>query len=382
MHLHPLFALVFAALVSAHSSALPRRHHRHLPLPLRVHQKGGHEHVAPLHLQKRDVLDDLFCGIGLLSSCPEGTVPSTPSVDTDSDPNNCGRLGNVCPSAFANGIGTGSCQSGSCITSCPSGFTFTVSGCVDTRADTSNCGGVGSACPASYPNGQGSVCVQSQCRPLSCDEGYTFEQGGTACEPVEEEPTTTSSSESTSTSAISTSTSEASPTSDTTPTETSSSGDSSSSSSDSNPASASISARARARLARRSAFSTPRTLCPSGLTACPIPGSTSFSLAQSSLLLSGVQSPFASLGAGSGGFECLDTAFEVESCGGCSTLGEGQNCLEIEHAKRVGCGEGRCVVFACMSGFKPDEEAKTCVRVKGKKAHHHHHGGNRSRHLH
>ncbi|GAA5827025.1 hypothetical protein JCM11251_002209 [Rhodosporidiobolus azoricus] len=387
MHPSPLFLLVFAAVVAGHSSALPPRHHRHLPLPLRLHQKGGQGHVVLSGLHKRDILEDLFCGIGLLSSCPEGTSPSKPPVDTDSDANNCGRLGNVCPSAFANGIGTGSCQLGTCITSCPTGFTYTANGCVDTRADLANCGAVGRACPANYENGQGSVCVQGECRPVSCDEGYTFEQGGTTCEPEEEEePSETESPTSSTTSATPTSTTEPSPTAEpsATPTETSpsngddssdSSSDSSGSSSDGvSPSLPSISARARARLLRQRSLSEPRTLCPSGLTACPISGSSSFRLAQSSLLaFAGPNSPLAS------GFECVDTAFEVESCGGCSTLGEGQNCLEIEGAKRVGCGEGRCVVFACSSGYKVDEAARKCVKVPGTKKAHHRNGTNHTR---
>ena len=58
--------------------------------------------------------------------------------------------------------------------------------------------------------------------------------------------------------------------------------------------------------------------CPTGLDACPV----------SSL---------------AGDYECLDTTTELESCGGCTSLGEGQDCTSIEGAWNVGCHQGSCV---------------------------------------
>jgi len=59
-------------------------------------------------------------------------------------------------------------------------------------------------------------------------------------------------------------------------------------------------------------------LCPAGLTSCPIAG------------------------AGPGAFECLDPKSELESCGGCTAMGQGEDCTAIGHAKSVGCEDGVC----------------------------------------
>lgn len=61
-------------------------------------------------------------------------------------------------------------------------------------------------------------------------------------------------------------------------------------------------------------------LCPTGLDACPIPGSSGLT----------------------GDFECLDTTNELESCGGCASLGQGQDCTNIKGAWNVGCERGTC----------------------------------------
>ncbi|GAA5857084.1 hypothetical protein JCM8547_007949 [Rhodosporidiobolus lusitaniae] len=182
MHLTPtalLLALVSPLISASHSSSLPpRRHHRPIPLPLRLHHslKDSYAH-GRIHLSKRAAVDDLFCGIGVLSSCPDsgsGGSSSSPGIDTDSDVNNCGRLGFVCPSPFANGIGTALCQAGTCVTSCPTGYTYTTAGCLDTRSDPSNCGSVGKTCPSSYDNGTGSTCSEGLCGPLYHDLQYKF----------------------------------------------------------------------------------------------------------------------------------------------------------------------------------------------------------------
>lgn len=61
-------------------------------------------------------------------------------------------------------------------------------------------------------------------------------------------------------------------------------------------------------------------LCPTGLNACPIPGASGLT----------------------GDFECLDTTNELESCGGCASLGQGQDCSAIKGAWNVGCERGTC----------------------------------------
>jgi len=41
-------------------------------------------------------------------------------------------------------------------------------------------------------------------------------------------------------------------------------------------------------------------------------------------------------------YECIDFASELESCGGCASAGEGQDCTTIENAISVGCENGLC----------------------------------------
>ncbi len=60
------------------------------------------------------------------------------------------------------------------------------------------------------------------------------------------------------------------------------------------------------------------TLCPAGLDACPISSLT-------------------------GDYECFDTATDLEACGGCPSLGKGQDCTKIEGAWNVGCEQGSCL---------------------------------------
>jgi hypothetical protein len=80
-------------------------------------------------------------------------------------------------------------------------------------------------------------------------------------------------------------------------------------------------------------------LCPMGLTACPI----------------------ASLTGPSNDLECLDTTNELESCGGCASVGKGQDCTAIEGAWNVGCELGTCAVYTCASGFKRSHDGTSCI---------------------
>jgi hypothetical protein len=77
-------------------------------------------------------------------------------------------------------------------------------------------------------------------------------------------------------------------------------------------------------------------LCPAGLEACPI----------------------ASLSAD---YECLDTNYELESCGGCVALGKGQDCTAIKGAWNVGCEQGVCRVYTCASGYRRSADGKSCI---------------------
>jgi len=58
---------------------------------------------------------------------------------------------------------------------------------------------------------------------------------------------------------------------------------------------------------------------------------------------------------------------EVDSCGGCVTLGEGRDCTrDVPHAASTGCEVGACVIFACERGWRPDAQARKCVRSEGR----------------
>lgn len=80
------------------------------------------------------------------------------------------------------------------------------------------------------------------------------------------------------------------------------------------------------------------------------------------------------------GFECVDTASALVPCDGCSTMDESastrrplrrkppdvlfaaeHDCTSIRHADGVECEQGRCTVFSCEPGFRPDEEKSACV---------------------
>ncbi|KAJ6575126.1 hypothetical protein B0H19DRAFT_1254736 [Mycena capillaripes] len=80
-------------------------------------------------------------------------------------------------------------------------------------------------------------------------------------------------------------------------------------------------------------------LCPTGLDACPVAGLSA------------------------NDYECIDTAVELESCGGCASLGEGQDCTAIKGAWNVGCEQGRCAVYTCTFGFKRAPDGQSCISL-------------------
>ncbi|KAI0068368.1 hypothetical protein BV25DRAFT_1911353 [Artomyces pyxidatus] len=83
-------------------------------------------------------------------------------------------------------------------------------------------------------------------------------------------------------------------------------------------------------------------LCPTGLSACPVTG-----------LTNNVTSDY----------ECIDTQQELESCGGCSSVGAGQDCTAIPGAWNVGCAAGSCAVYNCMAGFRLSLDGKSCIAL-------------------
>eukprot|EP01112_Ceratiomyxa_fruticulosa_P015870 TRINITY_DN4735_c0_g1_i4.p1 TRINITY_DN4735_c0_g1~~TRINITY_DN4735_c0_g1_i4.p1 ORF type:complete len:329 (-),score=49.04 TRINITY_DN4735_c0_g1_i4:24-1010(-) len=90
-----------------------------------------------------------------------------------SDPLNCGRLGNVCPTP-QNSFPL--CSAGICTSNCTQGFSncdgLTVNGCeVDTTRDVSNCGACGNACSLGLFV-QSEYCNVSSCFVSTCKPNY------------------------------------------------------------------------------------------------------------------------------------------------------------------------------------------------------------------
>lgn len=99
-------------------------------------------------------------------------------------------------------------------------------------------------------------------------------------------------------------------------------------------------------------------LCPAGETACPITGSASFGAFVNS---SDRVKDFAH---SAGGFECIETGSDLESCGGCTSLGTGYDCTRIANSAEVGCSNGKCVLYSCRKGYVPTLEAEKCIKIK------------------
>ncbi|KAF9259956.1 hypothetical protein L218DRAFT_801356, partial [Marasmius fiardii PR-910] len=78
-------------------------------------------------------------------------------------------------------------------------------------------------------------------------------------------------------------------------------------------------------------------LCPPGLEACPI------------------------VGAIGGDYECLNVMTESKSCGGCPSLGQGQDCTAIKGSKSTECVQGKCVVKSCNTGYKLSSDGTSCI---------------------
>jgi hypothetical protein len=104
-----------------------------------------------------------------------GLFPKTfcQAVNTDSDPKNCGSVGNVCPSSYLNG-GSSTCRDGRCQTSCADGFDFdfVFNFCRPVSDDDQNCGRCGQKC--SIPNAATQICSRGQCKVTACASGYTL----------------------------------------------------------------------------------------------------------------------------------------------------------------------------------------------------------------
>ncbi|KAM0756426.1 hypothetical protein T439DRAFT_29212 [Meredithblackwellia eburnea MCA 4105] len=275
------------------------------------------------------------------------------ATNTQTDVNNCGTTGNVC--ALGTGGASVTCSSGTCqLTSCQSGYTLTSGTCqaVNTLTSTSNCGAVGRQCPTSYANGVGAtICAAGICQPTACATGYAFDTSISACRPVTSDPNNCGSvgNVCTVTGGVAGCTAgQCTVVSCTTPYRLVN-------------GICTTSASARARV-KKSKISKPLKLCPGTETACPIVGSASFFIAQSSGFAA-FRAPDLNGLRAEGGYECLDTEYSIESCGGCASMGEGVNCLQTPHSSGVGCSAGKCVVFSCEEGYKPNFDSTGCVRT-------------------
>jgi hypothetical protein len=112
-------------------------------------------------------------------SCPSGTTRCGDAcLDLQTDVNNCGSCGHVCPPAQPGFVAD--CAAGNCFfrrapaPPCDSGLTRCASGCVNLASDPANCGACGTACAA------GQTCFAGLCaNEHRCDPGLT--RCGDAC---------------------------------------------------------------------------------------------------------------------------------------------------------------------------------------------------------
>ncbi|BGP44677.1 hypothetical protein JCM10450v2_000491 [Rhodotorula kratochvilovae] len=419
------------ALLDARSSSPQQHDVSRAALRFKQHKIPHYSHRPP-GTKRQNTAQGLLCALGVASACENS---SGPAIDTSSDRLNCGAVGNICPSSFPNSAGPVVCQAGQCVSGCVLGYNwdFASSSCINTAsdpancgvvgrlcttptgttsvacvagmcvatecargfslsggscaavpfaADANNCGAVGAVCPESFPHGQGSMCADGQCRPERCDEGYDWDEGAAACVDVRSDaancvranflherdvvpdlrihivgalrfllPSYIIHSVDTSRRDIDL------------------------------PLWGPLPNCRPARRALRL-----RQLCPPGLTACPILHSASLAAAAAAARTTGTSwsdlvralaGPLSAAEATRGGYECLDTGAEAESCGGCAASGEGEDCTLLPRARATGCEGGRCVVFACEGGWTPARDGRGCVKAGREKRGRHREGRRR-----
>lgn len=78
-------------------------------------------------------------------------------------------------------------------------------------------------------------------------------------------------------------------------------------------------------------------MCPGALAACPIEGMDQES------------------------YECIDPLADLQSCGGCASMGTGVDCTLMEGARWMGCNVGKCEIYSCKSGYVRSKDGSKCV---------------------
>ncbi|KAG2160008.1 uncharacterized protein EDB93DRAFT_34198 [Suillus bovinus] len=64
------------------------------------------------------------------------------------------------------------------------------------------------------------------------------------------------------------------------------------------------------------------------------------------------------------GFECVDFAADLSSCGGCSSLDPIEHdCTMIPHVEGVACVAGECQVSSCQPGYSVEGDGLTCSPI-------------------
>ena len=99
------------------------------------------------------------CNAGTCA-CTKGVVCSNSCADTQTDPKNCGKCGNVCTGGPPNS--TWSCVAGTCTLGCTGSQVACNNLCVDTQNDDQNCGQCGFSC-------NGKKCCSGQCKDTTND---------------------------------------------------------------------------------------------------------------------------------------------------------------------------------------------------------------------
>ncbi|GAA5974360.1 hypothetical protein JCM21900_001323 [Sporobolomyces salmonicolor] len=174
---------------------------------------------------------------------------------------------------------------------------------IDTESDVENCGSFGKACKFSPPGASG-VCQNGQCIATSCPKGWSLTNG--AC--------------------------------------------------------VKLHGSQRPHWKKDKVIKA-KALCPGVYeVACPILGSNSYAQAVAHHFSSPTE--FSGIMAGAGGYECIDVTQALDSCGGCASTGEGQDCTKIRGAAGIGCKASKCIVYSCETGWKPSLSGNKCIRVR------------------